>query len=317
MAETAKTARPANNEGAQFVERVENLNGQIDELKAEHMRACKTVRADIKQVLAEAKAAGFTKSTIKAVVKARALERKAEEARGSRPRRPRHVRLDPAQPRRSRRPAAREGRSGQRRRRERHARRHSARAPARAAAHRRGGVSAGEVMRVDATLLRLRLHYEPSSGSFTWLRRDDCTDRWNTRYAGKEAGTPKWQGWGWYWQINLNGRCYKAHRLAWLYMTGEWPSLPIDHRDGDGLSNRWDNLRLSTVSQNNANQQRRRDNTTGFKGVTWHKAAGRYQAKIGIAGASHYLGLFDTPEAAHAAYRAAASRAYGAFARPE
>jgi len=80
VAEKAKP-RTANSPATKFIERIENLNKQLDEIKSEHMLKCKDVRADIKQVLDEAKAEGYTKAVIKAVVKARALERKAGEAR--------------------------------------------------------------------------------------------------------------------------------------------------------------------------------------------------------------------------------------------
>lgn len=76
-----KAAKPANNEGAKYVERMETCDRQLDELKSEHFLKCKDVQEDKGAILDEAKNAGFTKASIKAIVKARELERKAKEAR--------------------------------------------------------------------------------------------------------------------------------------------------------------------------------------------------------------------------------------------
>lgn len=76
-----KPLRPAKNSATTYVERIENLNVGMDKLKSEHTLKCKDVRADIKQVLKEAEGDGFSKAAIKAVVKARALEAKAEAER--------------------------------------------------------------------------------------------------------------------------------------------------------------------------------------------------------------------------------------------
>jgi HNH endonuclease/AP2 domain len=90
----------------------------------------------------------------------------------------------------------------------------------------------------------------------------------------------------------------------------------IDHRDGNSTNNRWSNLRLATVSQNNANRRRPRHNTSGYKGVSLCRRSGRrrWRAVIYKKGQIH-LGTFPTPEAAHAAYVAAAPKVHGKFAR--
>lgn len=115
-----------------------------------------------------------------------------------------------------------------------------------------------------------------------------------------------------YIYIGVDGRDYKAHRLAWLYVTGEWPSWQIDHADGDRSNNAWTNLRSATPKQNCANAAVRKDNKTGFKGV---RAMGeRWQVRIGNGGRIH-VGTFDTLEEAKAAYEVASQREYGQFAR--
>jgi len=95
-------------------------------------------------------------------------------------------------------------------------------------------------------------------------------------------------------------------------MTGEWPVVEIDHRDQNGLNNCWANLRLADKSQNSANRGANRNNRIGLKGVS--KQGKRYRATIQVRGHWQQIGVFDTPELAHAAYAAAASRLCGEFA---
>jgi hypothetical protein len=160
------------------------------------------------------------------------------------------------------------------------------------------------------------LKYDPTTGSLTWRWRDDARPQWNVRYAGKAAGyiwTPR-TGKTRYLVIGIFGWSFRAHRLIWLYMTGAWPSLEIDHADGDGLNNRWSNLRQATRAQNVMNSGVRMDNKCGLRGVCFNKFAGRFQARIQVDGKGRFLGYFDTKEEAHAAYLAAAVEAYGEFA---
>lgn len=89
----------------------------------------------------------------------------------------------------------------------------------------------------------------------------------------------------------------------------------IDHHDGNGLHNRRGNLRICSKTQNMQNTKLRKNNATGFKGVSLHRPSGRYMASIKINGRSIYLGLFDTPEQAHEAYRHSALEHFVEFAR--
>lgn len=159
-------------------------------------------------------------------------------------------------------------------------------------------------------LLR-RLHYDPETGVWTWrVTVSNAT-------AGSDAGcvTRHNHGRCFYRVIGIDGKLYLAHRLAFFYMTGAWPTLDIDHKDGDGLNNRWANLREATVSQNLANARRHADNISGFKGVTFDKPTKKFRAQIMINYKQIYLGLHATPEAAHDAYRVAAEKHSGNFAR--
>lgn len=116
-----------------------------------------------------------------------------------------------------------------------------------------------------------------------------------------------------YKRIWHKGRLYQQHRLAWLYVYGQWPKDKIDHINGNREDNRIFNLRECTMSQNAMNTGAHRDNTSGFKGVT--RNHNRWMANIKKDGVATYLGTFDTPEEAHAAYAAAAVRVHGQFAR--
>lgn len=173
----------------------------------------------------------------------------------------------------------------------------------------------------DLTQERLRksLTYDPKTGIFIWRRRNGSSPNvraWNTKFANKSAGTmtkPRGDGLR-YLQIHIKGKCHLAHRLAWLYMTGEWPRNQTDHEDGDGLNNRWKNLRDATGMQNQANRGVQPNNISGYKGVSFRKSSGRYLARIGVRKKIMHLGSFDTPHDAHAAYMAAARKYFGEFA---
>lgn len=105
---------------------------------------------------------------------------------------------------------------------------------------------------------------------------------------------------GGYIQISIDGRRYYAHRLAWLFVTGEWPQQIIDHKNGDRTDNRFENLRLSTPSANRINQHvARSDSQTGLQGVRVRD--GRYRAVIRVDGQKRYFGTYSTPLAAHEA----------------
>ena len=124
---------------------------------------------------------------------------------------------------------------------------------------------------ITADRLRAALDYDPDTGVFRWLPRDPPpVASWNSRYAGKVAGrlnAPK-LGRPAYRKIRLHDREYKAHRLAWVYMTGRWPREDIDHVDGDPLNNRFGNLREASRGQNLRNARCHSDAAVGLKGVS-------------------------------------------------
>jgi hypothetical protein len=104
-----------------------------------------------------------------------------------------------------------------------------------------------------------------------------------------------------------------AHRVAWLIMTDEWPTHEVDHRLGKRGDNRWSELRHADNQQQAQNAKLRKDNTSGFKGVSWFQ--GKWGSHIRHEGKLIHLGYFDTAPEAGAAYAEAAIRLYGEFAR--
>jgi hypothetical protein len=166
----------------------------------------------------------------------------------------------------------------------------------------------------DISISRVRelLDYNPDNGLFTWK-----VDR-NRGLKGMIAGhwqsaDPRFRDG--YVKIKIDDSTYCAHRLAWLLMTGAWPLDQVDHINGDRTDNRWLNLRLANNQQNRRNSKKHRNNTSGIKGVSWDKNAGKWRAHIRINYKLKALGRFDNIEDARDAYQAAIKAAYGEFAR--
>lgn len=88
----------------------------------------------------------------------------------------------------------------------------------------------------------------------------------------------------------------------------------IDHKDRNSLNNQFENLRPATYSQNNANKGLQRNNTSGYKGVSYHKRSGKFRVMIAVQKHATYLGTFLNPEEAAKAYDRAAKRLFGEFA---
>lgn len=142
------------------------------------------------------------------------------------------------------------------------------------------------------------LSYDPESGIFNWKV---SVGRYGRIKAGTVAGTKGKHGQG-YIEIHFDGHLHKAHRLAWLYMTGEWPKREIDHINRIRSDNRWCNLREATLQQNLQNKTTYKSNTSGFPGVTWHKRIKKWQARIGKGTKRVHLGYWDDVKDAANAY---------------
>ena len=165
---------------------------------------------------------------------------------------------------------------------------------------------------LTAEQLRAVLDYIPATGMFWWRDRPGIRPSVRARLNGRPAGTTN--SLNGYIYIGINGRLRLAHRLAFLWMTGQWPH-ETDHIDGDRTNNAWANLREVTRSQNSMNHPVRSTNKSGAKGVFWHKRARKWQAEIKRDGSLHYLGLFLTFEEAKAARDVAADMLFGEFER--
>ncbi len=163
--------------------------------------------------------------------------------------------------------------------------------------------------RNDITVERLQelLDYDPATGYFIW-----CVSRGSRAKAGQRAGHKNENG---YVSVRLDGVLYQAHRLAWFYHYGVWPSADLDHKNRDRADNRISNLRPASRSENMRNSCGHKDSMTGLKGVTFVKATGWWVAQIKKSGKNIYLGRFTSSEEAHAAYAVAARRLFGEFAR--
>ena len=146
------------------------------------------------------------------------------------------------------------------------------------------------------TIERLRevVHYSPETGVFTWLIRSS-----RNIFIGDVAGWLNEK----YWHIRIDGKKYKAHRLAWLYVFGMWPTKSLDHIEGNQSNNRISNLREATQSENLQNQLKARaDSKTSLLGASRNKNRSNYRAQIMVNGKSIHLGCFKTDIEAHDAY---------------
>jgi hypothetical protein len=156
---------------------------------------------------------------------------------------------------------------------------------------------------MDTRSLKDLLSYDPTTGLFTWKKSNSTKP-----VVGTIAGTRHPHG---YIRINIKRKMYYAHRLAWLYVHGAFPTHEIDHVDRDPANNRIDNLRLATHPQNASNAPKRRTNRSGLKGVC--HVRGRWIATISSNGRQMHIGMFDTAAEAHSAYLAAAKKYHREF----
>ncbi len=144
--------------------------------------------------------------------------------------------------------------------------------------------------------LKRAVSYDPEIGKFTRLERAPKSP------AGNEAGYLRPDG---YRAIRIDSQKYLAHRLAWLYVHGEWPTECIDHIDRNRSNNRIANLRHVSKQEVNFDLQSRQGSSSRFVGVKFRKDRQRWTARITVDGKHHNLGCFASEEEAYAAYLAA------------
>jgi len=157
-------------------------------------------------------------------------------------------------------------------------------------------------MKLTNDRLKTLLSYDRNTGEFT-VR----TYRGGTRKIGDTAGSIDAYG---YRVIKADGKPYKAHRLAWLYVNGKFPVSQIDHINHVRDDNRISNIRETSYVENGRNASIKSNNTSGVTGVTLCRGTKKWQANISVNGESKYLGVFrDISDAAKA--RRAAEKTYG------
>lgn len=145
------------------------------------------------------------------------------------------------------------------------------------------------------TVERLRecLHYNEAEGVFTWKVKAARNTVIGSVAGCFSPGSPV--------RIRIDGKCYRAHRLAWLYVHGAWPTGVIDHKNGSNRANGIANLRDTSNKVNSQNMRKAHaDSRTGLLGVV--RRNGGYVAQIYVNGRGLYLGKYETPELASAAY---------------
>lgn len=138
-------------------------------------------------------------------------------------------------------------------------------------------------MRPTIKEIEEQLSYNPETGVFTWIQTEQ------KRWIGKEAGSINSAG---YRQISLKNSVFYAHRLAFCYMTGNWPEKQIDHINGNRSDNRWSNLREVSHLVNSQNRK--------GKGVTLIKRG--WKAQLTVNYQCKNLGCYATEEEAYAVY---------------
>jgi len=163
--------------------------------------------------------------------------------------------------------------------------------------------------------------YDPDSGLLVWrervIRPESVSQdkNWNIRFAGKEAGGVTPYGYRSVTVTLPSGKMARmlVHRVAWSMYYGAPPELHIDHINGIGTDNRIANLRLATVVQNMGNLKLRKDNTSGYRGVSFIPRLSLWRARIHVGGKQAFYQSFRTKEEAIAAHREASARIRGHF----
>lgn len=161
-------------------------------------------------------------------------------------------------------------------------------------------------------------HYDEESGKLFnkeraphhFLNQLDC-ERWNSRLAYKEVGTLNGDG---YRIASYKTKRYGVHRIIWLLKTGSWPDKEIDHENGIRDDNKWSNLRPATSAQNGINKPRFKNNSSGYRGVSWQKLMNKWEARIMFQKKTMVLGYYETKEDAYYAYCSKCVELYGEFA---
>jgi len=167
--------------------------------------------------------------------------------------------------------------------------------------------------------------YDAETGNLIWRERplahfayEQAMLMWNTRYSGTVAGAKGSVSPYGHRCVAVNTRRYLLHRVIWEMHNGPIPDkMKIDHINGDATNNRIENLRLATNAQNSMNSRTPTNNTSGYKGVSFHKGSQKWRASIRVGYMQKSIGGFGDPKSAHEAYRKMAIELHGEFAKFE
>lgn len=137
--------------------------------------------------------------------------------------------------------------------------------------------------------------YDSNTGFVYWKKTSNPRAK-----SGQRAGASRKDG---YRVISLKKQTFLEHRLIWFLINKTWPTKFLDHIDGNPANNKIENLREATPLENQQNQKhKRKNNTSGYLGVSWHNIANKWKAEIRSNNKPIYLGLFDNPDEAYKAY---------------
>ena len=174
------------------------------------------------------------------------------------------------------------------------------------------------VKHLSQEYLKSVLDYNPETGIFVWKERPlfhfpdmRVMKSWNTQNCGKVAGTIDDKG---YIRIGINKIPMFAHRLAVIWMTGEFHEQ-VDHCDTIKSNNKWNNLRPTIDAHNQRNKPISKRNTSGIKGVHFIKTTGKWSATIGVGSTKKFLGNYWSKEEAARAYEEGSKKYHGEFGR--
>ena len=141
---------------------------------------------------------------------------------------------------------------------------------------------------IDVELARERFGYDKETGVLSKISgRAPRNGKLGTIDKSGTKISPKH-----YMRVSLDGKLVYAHRLIWVIVTGEQPD-EVDHIDGNGLNNKWENLRSVSHSVNGRNQKLNSRSTSGVAGVYHRKESGRWRAQITVEGITSWIGTFD------------------------
>lgn len=153
---------------------------------------------------------------------------------------------------------------------------------------------------INQSELKESLYYNPDTGEFY---------RYST---GRVVTAVNNTG---YIHININGKKYLGHRLAFLYMTGKFPEEDVDHINGNRTDNRFSNLRVATKAQNNLNRKLNNNSSSGVKGVTFNKKLNKWLVQLQINKQKMYFGVYSDFELAELVSEEAIKKYHKEFAR--